>query len=315
MANNNHAISFEDDSDVMTKERELPKSAIYTLIDRRNSDFVREGTEKTSNPEYLNAPRLMIIPNTSVMNVMEKGMIKNIPIRHLYGCDTIILKEQQDANVQVIPGNEVDQIVFKNGILIVSPEGDTAPLYKFLESCIDNDGAPNRGKKYPATFRREYPEKEAEKKLIEKTIVAKASTLVSDLYYQNAKGMQFDEPKIDFLCFVLNIRASTYIDKTNVLMDLAREKPKQLIEAFNEKMDQMKMSIAEAFTVGALTYKKEEAILTNNSETTPIYTFEKGTNEDEKSRLLSYFFVGGTDGDYYFNMMLQYTNDIKKAQL
>src|SRR5688572_29442435 len=87
------------------------------LLEKRNSGFVKQGTEGTAFHEELNCPNIQWIPNSGFKAVKEKNgeseVIAFKVIRWIKNCSTIDKDEQDRRNVK--PNRMEDKIPFEKG--------------------------------------------------------------------------------------------------------------------------------------------------------------------------------------------------------
>lgn len=293
-----------------------PETAIYYLVDRQPSDFIMQGTEKLPNPIRLDAPREFRMPNTSITYANDKGRLVSKNIRFLYGVNDIDVDKQRDDKVEVREGNEMDQIYFLHGKLAIVNEGTSAPLFAFMEACVDNAGAPNRPDNIPATFYRFQPEQEALEAMKANSERLNAMKVVDNLYEETPNGLAFDLKRINFLCKVFNVVAETESEKVAALMQIAQVMPIELNTAVNDRLSEMKATIADGYTVGALMQEGNKVYISNGDRRTEVLVFpSKIKTEDERMLELSYHFNNTEDGVAMWRQLLNDIDYMKKKQL
>lgn len=294
---------------------------IYYLLDQQESDFIKEGTEHFPRHQQirLKAPRDFRLCNQSIAMELKDGSVITRRIRYIYGDNDIDETSQDLRKVRVTEGNQMDQIYFKHGILVVPNEGITAPLFQFMECNVANAGAPNRNPNMPADYYRYHPEKEAKEKLKLVTERLEAAKLVENLYEDTPGGFKFDMKRINFLCRIMNVVTELPEDKVATLMAIANEMPNEFKTAVKDKLQEVKAVIAEGYTVGSLVTEGNQAVLTNGSRRLDVLTFPaKMKTEDERMTELAQYFVS-EEGAELYNQLLSDTNymkdDLRKQNL
>lgn len=208
----------------------------YEILDRKNSGFIMDGTERTPYQQELTAPTIQWIPNTGRTAIYKEGKDGKITkhfveIRYLSGCDSIIPQEQIEQGFS--PKRFEDKIPMENGFVTVVREGDTIGLYDFLEKVFYNADNPDRPDTATPRYRELKLDKKAEELIEEDEMETQAKMLVYEL--RKATGdkktpYKYNTDRIDALCRLFNIYDETPERKLILLLQNAKMNPEKFIK-------------------------------------------------------------------------------------
>ena len=200
------------------------------LIEKRNSGFVKKGTQGTAFHEELNCPNIRWINNSGYKGIKEvhEGRETTVfkEIRWIKNCPTIIKEEQVRMNIK--PNPYEDKIPFEKGFATVVRDGSTITLYDYLKEVFWNADAEYRPETADAIYRVMQLDKQAEEIDESDIIMADAIKLVASLRTQtSAKDIayKYNEERLNSICELCAVYADSTATKFHALMSLAKTRP------------------------------------------------------------------------------------------
>lgn len=205
------------------------------LIEKRNSGFVKNGTEGTAFHEELNCPTIRWIPNSGFRAVTEKhgdaDVIAFKEVRWIKNCSTIDKDEQDRRNIKT---NRIeDKIPFEKGFATVVREGSTISLYDYLKDVFYSKDSENRPETADAIYRVMQVDKQAEEIDESDIEMADAIKLVASLRTQvgtKEKSYKYNEERLEAMCAICNVYADSTATKFHALMSLAKARSKWFVD-------------------------------------------------------------------------------------
>lgn len=289
---------------------EKPKEVlVLRLIDRRESNYAKEGTEKGPNPVFLDAPNSKRVMNQSWIRG-EDGTPKQI--RYLASCGFLDFDRQEKEKYK--RSAEFDTIWFKNGMLTVVNDGRAMALFQFLKTCSENRDAPDRLDDYAPVFYEVKTSAENEKMLSADSDRFKAQKLIYDLMKESAddKGFIYDKDKIDGLCVVFNVVSDPgdYAGKVQGLLAKAAADPVVFMNSIAEQKNSMRVNIGMAMEMGVLSLASGVATLVQSQKNIIELDSKKADKQIDE---LSFFFLSEEGAIFYTEMMIELEAAKKKA--
>ena len=301
-------------------------SQIYELQNKKNSDFIKEGTERSISPEHLNTPSTLKL--SLRVPIMIKGVGKR-RIQYIPNAPTLFIDDYQDENGKIQPGlttlkydinagyREATQmkIRFNHGLLkLADYEGDPL-LAKFLEIHPDNVDSPyhNKNSKLFA-FKALNKEANAQEKLKPIETEHEAVGLVLALRKKEPgagkdKKYVYDLPRIDAYLRMMGIGSgiaeAAEEQKIELLVAAARKMPSDFIDTIEDSTSEYTMSIGKAVTSKVISFDKKEAKFAD--ETKAFIVFDKESKATAEEQLMFYFLT--PDGAEKYNKMILKTSE------
>jgi hypothetical protein len=205
------------------------------LVEKRNSGFVKNGTDGTAFHEELNCPNIRWIPNSGFKAVTEKHGERDViafkEIRWVKNCSTIDKDEQDRRNIK--PNRMEDKIPFEKGFATVVREGSTISLYDYLKDVFYSKDSENRPETADAIYRVMQLDKQAEEIDESDIEMADAIKLVASLRTQvgtKEKSYKYNEERLDAMCAICNVYADSTATKFHALMSLAKARSKWFVD-------------------------------------------------------------------------------------
>ena len=282
---------------------QTPPVAIFELIPHssQGAGFVREDTIGTPNPIRIIHPKTRVIMNTSVVRAESEktpGTFVNIPIRHIYGQETILQKQQEAENMTT---STRDKIIFINGFLTVTRDGANVGLYDFLMANaqnITNENRVDNGGTITPVFRQVKAEENAGKQNHIEFKQTEAIAYISKLVKKLDDGsFEYDEDGIDILCGTHGIHAAGSGQKINALIAFAKTDPDAFLAEAKTSEQKMFIEIKHALALKVISM---EGTIIAYADNTPIKKLSNAQNTDEKKvNALAAFFSKVENRDAY----------------
>jgi hypothetical protein len=212
------------------------------LTEKRNSGFVKQGTEGTSFHEELNCPNISWIPNSGFRAVEEdhNGVKTTVfkEVRWIKNCPTIDKEDQERRNIK--PNPFEDKIPFEKGFATVVRNGSTISLYDYLTDVFFNENSIGRPETADAIYKIMQLDKQAEEIDESDIVMADAIKLVASLRIQTSakdKTYKYNEERLTAICELCAVYADSIPTKFHALMSLAKARSKwfmDLVEKFEQ---------------------------------------------------------------------------------
>lgn len=205
------------------------------LVEKRNSGFVKQGTEGTPFHEELNCPNIRWIPNSGFRAVEEEQNGKQVTvykeIRWIKNCNTIEKDEQERRGIKSQPFE--DKIPFEKGFATVVRNGSTISLFDYLKDVFYNENSKNRPETADAIYRVMEIDKKAEEIDESDIEMADAIKLVASLRTQTSKQdktYKYNEERLNSICELCAVYADSTATKFHALMSLAKARSKWFLD-------------------------------------------------------------------------------------
>ena len=245
------------------------------LIEKRNSGFVKNGTDGTAFHEELNCPNIRWIPNSGFKAVEEDhNGTKTIvfkEIRWIKHCSIIDKDEQDRRNIK--PNRIEDKIPFEKGFATIAREGSTISLYDYLEDVFYSKDSKNRPETADAIYRVMQLDKQAEEIDESDIEMADAIKLVASLRTQvskSDKSYKYNEERLNAICTVCAVYADSPATKFHALMSLAKARSKWFLDLVVRFEQTILTEVTHAvelevirFDGNTALYKDEEKVIKN----------------------------------------------------
>jgi len=212
------------------------------LVEKRNSGFVKNGTEGTSFHEELNCPNISWIPSSGFKAIEEEQNGSKVTvfkeIRWIKNCNIIDKEEQERRNIK--PNHKEDKIPFEKGFATVVRNGSTISLYDYLVDVFFNEGSALRPETADAIYRVMQIDKKAEEIDESDIVMADAIKLVASmraLIDKKEKTYRYNEERINAICELCAVYADSVATRFHALMSLAKSRSKwfmDLVEKFEQ---------------------------------------------------------------------------------
>jgi len=212
-----------------------PPVIFLELCEKRNSGFVKHGTDGTAFHEELNCPNISWIPSRGLGAVkeMQNGVETTVykELRWIKNCNTIELDEQEKRNFK--PNYFEDKIPFEKGFATVVRDGSTISLYDYITKAFWNKSNPDRSESADAIYQVMQLDKQAEEINESDIEMADAIKLVESLRLKTGNKevpFRYNEDRISALCSVFQIHAESPAQQLYALMSLAKAKSRWFLD-------------------------------------------------------------------------------------
>lgn len=269
--------------------------AIFELVDRQASTWIRQGTENLPEPQRKDAPAARQILNRSAYATNVKRNAKDeiikydrVETRHILGCDNIETKKQAGDST-ALPNADNDRIVFIDGRLIVANEGAKKSLFKFMRKDSRNETFKERIPGVDAVYREIFPEFEKEGFNEEEFLRSEAiESYIRPMIEKTSSGFKYKEDKLNAYCRLFGVSAETNGGKVESLMQLAKAFPKDFIEKAKIFEESIVQEIAAAISLGLIKFEAVRVTYLHKDEV--IITYSAQLSQQQKVQKLADFF-------------------------
>lgn len=273
----------KQDELVRNAKKNKEEVGIFELLDTQPSGFIKEGTEKLPEPVELAHPAYRkILTNSAYYD--GKG-VRQV-IRHVANAKSILVSEQNKEGVA--PNPKLDQIIFKNGRLIVSSVGKTGVLLKYLRASSMNIGAEGRIEDATPVYKEIFPEKETEGFNVKEFDIAKAVGIVQQLVTVGKDGYEYDEVRLNAYAKLFNVIASSPSSQIASLIATAKAFPVEFVQKIQHFEGNMMIDLAHAETLGLISFGDTQ--VTYVGENKVLTSYSNKLDKEQKVRTLATLF-------------------------
>ncbi len=279
---------------------ETPKveSMTIRLLGTSPSNWIKEGTENSPNPERMEGPRLFnIIPDSKYLEVDSEGVLRNVYIRYIPGVDTILVSEQEARKI-VPKANISRQIWLKPSNMTIFRIGSSIPIYDFLKL---NEGNTSNKKRPPGAddmFEEIVASDIAELKLVGFDKKLEAMQMVAELRRVEEGVMVYNVEQLNLAANFFNI---AFMDEPNeifaALAQLAEDQPAKIMSCLGDAKRKLAATILKAEQLNVLIFEDERVI---NAETKAVvHSFGKKLARQKAQKALADFYLTDEGKDMY----------------
>lgn len=225
------------------------------LCEQGESGFYLDGTRGTAFEQQLKTPTVSWIPTEGVQVYKdENGTIRHKRVRHIKGCESIDIKEQELNGFR--PNRMNDKIPFDNGFATIKREGSTIGTYDYLKSISDFLDNPLRSENVRPLYKEIKVDKKAVELLDEDELLTAAKSKVYSLRTNTGKDTPYiyNEDKINSYCKLLNVWDETPERKLILLLNKAMTNPKSFLEIVVKAEQTIITEVAHALQLGVIMF-------------------------------------------------------------
>lgn len=262
-----------------------PPVMFLEYCDKRNSGFVKKGTEGTPFHDELNCPSVAWIPSRGKTAVIEiiNGVETNVykEIRWINGCNTIDVEEQDRKGIK--PNPKEDLIVFEKGFATIPKEGSTLSLYDYLEKVFFNGNSAGRPDHIEPLYKVMQLDKQAEEINESDVEMADAIQLVSSLRIKTGDKKtpyKYNEERLSSICDICQVHADTAAQKLYALMSLAKAKPRWFLDLVVKFEQTILTEVAHALELKVVMFDGNAAVYSEDKKL--VYNLGAGNFKHEK---------------------------------
>lgn len=276
-----------------------PPVIYLELCEKRNSGFVKQGTEGTAFHEELNCPNISWIPNRGFGAVKEihDGVetTVNKELRWVKHCNIIDLNEQETRKIK--PNFFEDKIPFDKGYATVVRDGATISLYDYLVSAFYNKSNPDRPVGADALYQVMQLDKVAEEINEADIEMADAIKLVESLRIKTGDKKtpyKYNEERINAMCDICRVHAETPAQKLYALMALAKNKARWFLDLVVKFEETINTEVAHAIELKVVMFEGNTAV--DAEDKSVIYNLGAGNYKHEKKIEMLADYLKSKDG-------------------
>jgi hypothetical protein len=242
-----------------------PPVMFLELVEKRNSGFVKNGTQGTAFHEELNCATMSWIPSSGFKGVKEMHDNKEIivlkEIRWIKNCPTLEKDEQERRNIK--PNRMEDKIPFEKGFATIVRDGSTISLYDYLKEAFWNIDAENRPETADAIYKVMQIDKAAEEIDESDIVMADAIRLVASLRTQTSikdKTYNYNEDRLNSICQLCAVHADSVPTKFHALMFLAKSRSAWFVELVTKFEQTILTEATHAIELGIIRFDGNTAL-------------------------------------------------------
>lgn len=313
---NNSLGQSEETDQLLNAEQLNAEVAVYELIDRLGSGFIREGTERMPEPDEIDVAGTRTILSSSAYRkntgTQKKPNWKRVPIRYRASSESVDPEEQDKLGHEANPAN--DKIVFKNGRLVVVKEGLSIGKFEFLRKDSRNETNPDRIPTVPVIYREIFPEKENENSNEDDFALANAISYLQEFITDKSekKGISYDNYRLGALARLHNIVADSPGGMMKGLLANAKLNPLEFLNKSKEFEIATATEILHGLKLNVLSFENSRVI--NVPRKSVLLSFETGLQEDQRIKRLAGFFMS-EKGAAAYQMFKVDLNDAKEKNV
>lgn len=262
-----------------------PPVIFLELCEKRNSGFVKQGTDGTAFHEELNCPNISWIPNRGLGSVKEihNGVETMVykELRWMKHCDTIDFNEQEKRGFK--PNFHEDKIPFEKGFATVVRDGGTIWLYDYVVGVCWNKSNPDRPVGADAIYQVMQLDKQAEEINEGDIEMADAIQLVSSLRLKTGSKetpFKYNEERLSALCSIFQVFAETPAQQLYALMSLAKAKPRWFLDLAVKFEQTILTEVSHALELKVIMFDGNTSVYCEGDEI--IRNFGAGNYKHEK---------------------------------
>lgn len=296
-------------------EKPKARHVTFQLVDMKPSSFIMDGPGVDdfdgldTNP-VISSPSYRFIRRTSRYKIdvpAENGRPKTFrygTLRYINGC-SILDKDEQDR-LGIKTNYLADIIIFRNGHLSATDEGDTS-LFEYLHRCEYNVDAPERPDNAEDIFKALDAVGEAVEVESIFDLQAKCLAALSALKKENGKnGYFYNEDALEFYCALFKIPAfeGGYGSEAWVaLAQKAQEDPQRFLNSLSNARTLFEADVVSAISFSVITIDQAKAFFTDGNQL--IVSLDSDLNEEQKVSELIDFMANPKNKNQYENLRVR----------
>lgn len=313
----------------MSNEKK-PEVMVLEITDKRKSGWVLDGSAENGMPQYLDSPSDYSPKTTSVRRVpllatqdyldknpdaKARGVkvgdnigYKLEKIRFIYGCDTIVVSEQDALGIKPNPAVDKNELAFKNGAKYVVRTGNMISLFDYLRNYEGNEQNPVPIPGAQIRFREIRAKQVAVKDISNFDAETDARNYLRALAIKKGDKVEYKEREVDFLCSLFNLNfMETIEEKFQALINIAVVDPVRFNTSVADVKSGMIASVNQGVKLGVIQLDATKAMLANTDKVLTVFQSEK---EEEQVEELSIFFLS-EEGDMLYK---QFAIELRAAK-
>jgi len=276
--------------------QKMPPTIFIELVDQGSSGFIQDDTMGTANPIELKSPSIHFIPNegyrrgvkTDIVNGKEVQTRFNEKIRYIKNESVISVMEQRRLGIEPSSLPREDKIPIEKGYATIVREGTSVGLYDYMTQVYYNESNPERSEKASARFRVIHIDQQAEKFNEDELIAADAVKFVGTLYQRTGKNQYtYNENKIDAVCEMLSVFASTQPTKIKALLMLAKQRPEWFLTRVTKLEQTTVTEVLHALELNIIKFDANTAQYSNKDTIIKAFGGSKPLTRDQLVSMLA----------------------------
>ncbi len=269
-------------------KKEKPRVIFIEVADKRDSGFVRDGTEGTKYEERLNCPGKLIVPSYSFRHAYDKVEKEwfNEEIQYIKGQREISVAKQREKGLK--PNPKMDKIIIEKGHMSIAREGADIGLFDYMENSFWNVSNPDRSENASALYRVVDLTK-IEEQINERDILGnEAAAEVYALQTKKGGVWVYQEQRIDSFCELFNVTATSYASKITALAGTAKLYPKEFLEKIAIFEQTSATLVSHALQLNVIKFEGNVAAYVKKDKIVKDLGLEKMKHDEKIAELATY---------------------------
>lgn len=275
-------------------KKDKPEVLFIEVADKRDSGFVRDGTEGTKFEERLNCPGKLVVPSYSFRHAYdkEKDEYYNEEIQYIKGQREISVMKQRELGLK--PNPKQDKIVIEKGHMTIAREGANIGLFDYMKSAFWNVSNPDRSENASGLYRVVDLTRIEEEINERDVLINEAVGLVYTLQTKKNGEYVYQEARIDAMCELFAVTAERYASKITALAGMAKMYPKDFLEKVAIFEQTSATTVTHALQLSVIKFEGNVAIYVKKDKIIKDLGLAKMTHDQKIEELAS--FLRSKDG-------------------
>ncbi len=241
-------------------KKEKPRVIFIEVADKRDSGFVRDGTEGTKYEERLNCPGKLVVPSYSFRHAYDEVAKEhyNEEIQYIKGQREISVQKQREKGLK--PNPKMDKIIIEKGHMSIAREGADIGLFDYMEKSFWNASNPDRSPNASALYKVVDLTK-IEEMINERDLkINEAVAMVYTLQVKKGGEWIYQEQRIDSFCELFNVSAERYASKITALAGIAKMYPDEFLDKVAIFEQKSATTVAHALQLSVIKFEGNVAV-------------------------------------------------------
>jgi len=287
----------------------------FELCDMKPSGFIMDGpsvddfegldmTPVISSPSYRSIRRVSRYKKLVPAENGKPATFRWGKLRYIAGSDILDMDEQN--RLGITPNYLADIILFRNGHLSATNEGDTA-LFEYLHRCEYFTGAKDRPADAEDIFKALDPIGESMEEESVFDLQSQCLAILSALKSDNGKkGFHYNENALEFYCTLFKIPKFDGGYQSEAWVALARfaqDEPKRFLNSIANARVIFEEDVLQAMNFAVITVTTSKAFFTDGNQV--ILSYDRDLNDSERLSAIVDFMTNPKNNNQYENLRVR----------